>query len=251
MYYRTSKLFLFFTLCVVASGGCAGSQKSENLSSANSGNVVKTDSESFQNKSDSENITNQTTESVNIETSVESAQQLKVLYDFREIDEFRPQPKFGRVEERLVLEFTYGKIKKEFSRMDSLLQRLDGSFTDSNLKQTLYLTSGGDNPHRLVAIYEGTKPLYKIRFEGEEIIKIIDLDNDGRNELLIISGDVYMYGRDLDLQIARVNQKGIEILKTFKGILSSSDSEEHKSTLAEVAVISYKPAAESRVFPTE
>lgn len=175
--------------------------------------------------------------------------QTEVLYDFREIDKFRLPVRFAKAEERLVLDYAYGKNKSEFST-DSLSQRFNGAFTGPNANETLYLADGGDEAQKMLVVYEGTTPQYKLKFDGYEILKMTDLDEDGRNELLITTGDVYMYGRNLDAQLIRINQERIEVLKTFKNVLSSSDSEGHENTLAEATAISCVPS-QAGVYPTD
>lgn len=250
MKYRSSTIFLLLVLCITAGNNCSVTRNSENGASDDTNNEIN-NRKSLPITSDSQETIVATNET-NSEMVAASAPESKILYDFREIDKFRPQPKFGRVEERLVLDFAFGKTRGEFAGTDSLLQRFDGSFTSSSAKETLYVASGGsDEPLKMLAIYEGTKPLYKFEHKGQEIIKIIDLDNDGRNEILTTTGDVYLYGRDLNLQIAKINRTEMETLKTFKNVLSSNDSQGHETTLAEVAVISYTPSIQAGIFPTE
>lgn len=250
MKYRTSIIFLLVVLCIIAGSNCSVTHNSGNADSENTNNETKND-KSLPVTSDSQETIIKTNET-NSKIVPTSTPKSKILYDFREIDKFRPQPKFGSVEKKLVLDFAFGITKGEFSGTDSILQRFDGSFTSSGVRETLYVASGGsDEPRKILAVYEGTKPLYKFEYNGQEIIKIIDLNNDGRNEILSTTGDVYLYGRDLDLQIVRINRKDLETLKTFKNVLSSNDSQGHETTLAEVAVISYTTSIQTGVFPTE
>lgn len=241
---------MLVVLYITAGINCSVTRNSESTTSENTNNETKNDKSLPVTSSSQETIikTNET----NSEIVPTSTPESKILYDFREIDKFRPQPKFGRVEENAVLDFAFGKTKGEFSGTDSVLQRFSGSFTGSGVKETLYVASGGsDEPRKMLVIYEATKPLYKFEYNGQEIIKIIDLDNDGRNEILTTTGDVYLYGRDLDLQIVRINRKELETLKTFKNALSSNDSQGHETTLAEVVVISYIPSIQAGIFPTK
>lgn len=191
------------------------------------------------------NSPNDLNSNVGIQTSGLS----EVLYDFRRIDDFVTPQKFAKREEQLVLDFAFGVVKSDIAPSGTVRQRVNGAFTQAGSSQTLYLASGGEEPHKIITIYDGTRPLFKIRFEGEEILKTIDLDRDGRDELLITKGDVYMSGRDLDAQIIRLTESKIEVIETFKKICETADSLNHEKTNGEVAVITFSQANPVGAYP--
>jgi hypothetical protein len=179
----------------------------------------------------------------------------QILYDFRQIDQFVKPTKFSGAEEKLVLSYAFGEIKGEFAIPGMLRQRLNGSFTAAGKQQTLYLAlgreGGGGETQSALVIYEGTKPLCKLKFSGQDILKITDVNRDGRSELLLTTGDVWMSGRELDAQLIQLDESGIEIVKTFANVCATVDSDGHEKTLGEVAEISYITPAGSGEFPAK
>lgn len=178
----------------------------------------------------------------------------QILYDFRQIDQFVKPTKFSSAEEKLVIDYAFGEIKGEFAIPGSIRQRLNGSFTAAGKQQTLYLAlgrEGGEEAQSALVIYEGTKPLFKLKFAGQDILKITDVNRNGRSELLLTTGDVWMSGRELDAQLIQLDESGIEIVKTFANVCATVDSDGHKKTLGEVAAISYITPAGSGKFPAE
>ena len=84
--------------------------------------------------------------------------------------------------------------------VDPLIQyTAEGSFTEPNTKQTLYLIAsrecGSDRGTTVVAIFEGKKLVDTFISEYEYISRVLDINGDGLLELLFYGGnDISLFG---------------------------------------------------------
>ena len=68
--------------------------------------------------------------------------------------------------------------------------------------------------------------------------------------MFVTSGDVWMYGEELNAQLIQIADNKIQVIKKFSEIYSSSDGMNHKTMGADVSVISYSPASGAGDFPS-
>ncbi len=143
----------------------------------------------------SKNDGNKTTENKSAET-VKMAEK-EVLWDFRQIDNSKPQT-FHKAETEAVAKYLFGETNSKIE----ITNRFQGAFTKPNAKETLYYLSGckdenNDNqfttdcPHSSwssegrIAIFDGTTPVAKFdEALGGNVLKVTDVNGDGKNEIL-------------------------------------------------------------------
>ena len=128
-------------------------------------------------------------------------QNKNILWDFRKNEFTKPQ-EFSKAETNAVLKYLLGS---GWDNDLGITNRISGSFTKANAKETLYYLDGCTEDgifkpisscahvswHNAgwIAIYDGTKPVAKISEAlGYDIGKITDLNGDGINEMLSFNG---------------------------------------------------------------
>lgn len=187
----------------------------------------------------------------------------EVLRDFRKRDNARPQT-FSEAETRAVIKYLFGDSAA--SKIE-IRNRLSGAFTKPRAKETLYYLTGCKDeenggqfttecPHvswdsvGWIAIFDGTTPVLKIEQAlGYGIEKAADVNGDGKNEFLSVSG----YGQG-GIQfggaaLGQISGDKYEEIKAFDGYGDNcafggkADSE----LSARSSVISYIPAANGKM----
>ncbi len=67
--------------------------------------------------------------------------------------------------------------------------------------------------------------------------------------MFITVGDIWMSGQELDAQLIQIADDKIQVIRKFSEIYLSSDGTNHKTTGADVSVISYSPSSGAGEFP--
>jgi hypothetical protein len=193
-----------------------------------------------------------------VSASEEIVRNREVLWDFKKQTPERAE-KFSAAETRAVVKYLLGDGADPAIEITS---RVQGSFTGQNARETLYFISGCDDeeskrfttdcPHvswnsaGWLAIYDGSKPVLKIREAlGGEIVKVTDVDGDGRSEILNFTGYAGMGIITLSANLGRIKGGKYEMIKSFKGYVSNCDEgetadENHGEKAAKISYLASK-----------
>jgi len=185
----------------------------------------------------------------------------KILWDFRKRDLGETQ-EIPEAETRSVLKYILGD---ESDSGLKITNRVSGSFTKPNVKETLYYMTGCQIPNTnkfitdcpnpaansegWIAIYDGTIPVLKIHEGlGKAIVKVTDINDDGINEILSVGG--YDSGGyvALAVHIGQISGSNYKQIKGFDGNLDTC-SEQSTITLppTKALVLSYVPTADHKM----
>lgn len=237
------KIVLIFTCGALAA--CTAAEKSANDKAASAGGTE-------QSKSTAENKPAETKKPAGKE----------VLYDFRKLDDDKPQT-FSKAETAAVVKYLFGETTSKIE----IRNRLSGSFTKPNAKETLYYFTGcedetskqftTDCPHvswdsvGWIAIYDGTAPILKTSEAlGSSIEKITDVNGDGINEIVSVGGYAQSGIQTMGVSIGQISGGKYQNIKGFNGYAYNCAVGGGKSPselFARVAVISYVPTTGGKI----
>jgi hypothetical protein len=192
-------------------------------------------------------------------TAAQSLQKT-ILFDFRNEETFPAQQKIKDAEADAVLKYVFGENYKTVADA-SVDQRIYGAFTKPDVKETLYFIRGGlieeqENLSRgksellsHIAVFDGTTPVLQAKVAAYGIRKITDLNEDGKNELLLSSGFYNMGTSENGLALAEIENGGAKTIKDFGVLYSNSCESDLKSSGVEAAVVSYASPTKKGDFP--
>lgn len=191
-----------------------------------------------------------------------SANQTKViLWDFRKGENIGPS--IPKAESRLVMKYLFGD---KWDQELAVTGRVSGSFTKPNAKQTLYYVGGCDEDEEFkstsncahvnwwnagwIAVYEGTTPVAKVKAAlGYEILKITDVNGDGKNEILSLFSYTNQGSTESSATLGQLSGNKYEEIKTFSSYSDGCGTMSKRTQITKAAVISFVPLANGKFPP--
>jgi len=220
---QTMNRFSIFTMILVFGLGimtsCSSSEKSSNGEQSSNDGTKQVKPKNAENKPpEIQSAENKT------------VSEKEILWDFRKDDNFK-SPTFSKEETAAVVKYLFGD---QATGKIEIRNRLSGSFTKPNAKETLYYLSGCrdeeskqftiDCPHvswdsvGWIAIFDGTTPILKINEAlGFAVEKATDVNGDGKNELLSFSGYTQSGIQTQGAALGQISDSKYQEIRNFKG----------------------------------
>ncbi len=181
-----------------------------------------------------------------------------LLYDFTGNLYFAPA-KIPASEQNAVLKYVFGSNFQHLAKA-GVVRKLSGAFTNPGTRQTLYLIRGGlrselKNAARwqaetlaYIAVFDGIKPVYKEKVYTQDILKITDLNSDGKNEILFESSFANMGATTVSAQLRQFERGKIADIKDFGNVYSENFLSNRKCQ-ENAARVFYLLDEQSKEFP--
>jgi hypothetical protein len=177
--------------------------------------------------------TDETTNNFATAEPTPESRQKAVLFDYTKETGAPKFDKIPKAEENVVLQYLFGANYKRDANA-KIERRISGAFTKPNVKETLYFVRGGliDETEDMarfesqsvgyLTVYDGTTPISKIRLFAQGIRQITDLNNDGKNELLLEDGFTNMGATMVSLWLKQIENGELQIIKEFGNVFSGN-----------------------------
>ena len=209
-------------------------------------------------------------------TGSRGAEQQQVLYDFRRPPQNK-QPVLTPVERRRILSAVFSSYLKSANDCKSVDESSDdylaaarkagqivpdvvsmatGSFTASGERQMAYIisvsecnASHADNfGTKRLAVFSGEKLVADVDTDFQRrILRTLDLNNDGVNELLLVGGDMNQ-GIAVDVaSLVDFHEGQLRTIKDFKMIKEDACESGSSDSNVRASVIYYTPAAKGQM----
>ena len=153
----------------------------------------------------------------------------QILWDFRKDDLSKPET-FSKLETDAVFKYLFGETDPKLE----IRSRISGAFTKPNVKETLYYLTGCKDEETgkftahcahvdwdsdgWIAIYEGTNPVLKINEAlGYSVDKVVDVNGDGKNEILSFSGYAQSGIQTQGMSLGEISDGKYSTIKSFSG----------------------------------
>lgn len=201
---------------------------------------------------------NETTNNLAAAQPTPASLQKAVLFDYTKETGASMLDKIPKAEENVVLKYLFGANYKRDA--DARVERrISGAFTKPNAKETLYFARGGlideteemprfeSNSIGYLAVYDGTTPISKIKLSAQGIRQIADLNNDGKNELLLDNGFTNNGATMVSLWLKQIERGELKTIKEFGNVYSDNSGAIGKCVV-DAAVARYAPTTEKK-FP--
>lgn len=184
--------------------------------------------------------------------------QKAVLFDYTKETGAPKLDKIPKAEENVVLKYLFGANYKRDA--DARVERrISGAFTNPNVEETLYFVRGGlieetEDAARFesqsiayLAVYDGTTPMSKIKLSAQGIREITDLNNDGKNELLLDDGFTNNGATMISVWLKQIENGELKTIKEFGNAYSGNGGAIGKCVV-DASVARYAPTGEKK-FP--
>jgi hypothetical protein len=186
--------------------------------------------------------------------------QKATLFDFRSEANIPERQKIPAAEADTVLKNVFGEDYKNVADA-AVYQKLYGAFTKPNVKETLYFISGGLNEEQqnlsrgesemlsYIAVLEGFKLVFQGKVAAYGIHKTTDLNEDGKNELLLSNGFYNMGTAENGLELVEIENGSVQTIKEFGILYSNNCDSGQKGSSVDATVVSYVPTTKKKCFP--
>jgi hypothetical protein len=202
--------------------------------------------------------TNETTNNLAAAEPTPESRQKAVLFDYTKETGAPKLDKIPKAEENVVLKYLFGANYKRDTDA-KVERRISGAFTKPNVKETLYFVRGGlidetedvarfeSQSAGYLAVYDGTTPISKIKLSAQGIRQITDLNDDGKNELLLDDGFTNNGATMISVWLKQIENGELRTIKEFGNVYSDNSGAIGKCVV-DASVARYAPTTEQK-FP--